>query len=222
MTPSTGQPTEDIELWRLETTGARALAADAERLDDLHTALRCCEQLLSELVPPPLGGDSRRVVIEALWGLALASYARCFGEHPAGGGLTEADVVAAVPEQEEVARWHQALLRLHEVYADPDANPRETFSTNLARDDDGRVVAIALTSATLPDVDSTSVHAAGGITLALSRMVEERMERAQELLMAEAAVLEPAVLDALDRWHTTPGPAPAAPPSSAAPQVPLN
>lgn len=111
-------------------------------------------------------------------------------------------MVAAVPEQEEVAHWHRALVHLQAVHASPDANPRETFATSLLRDDDGGVVAVALTSASLPAVDETSVRAAGGIALALGQLVETRMEHAQEALMSQAGELSRAELDALERWQT--------------------
>lgn len=191
---------EPIDLWQLDSPGARALAADAERLDDLHTTLRCCEALLPDLTPAVRTG--RRALVEAAWVLALTSYARCFSPDGEGAALTEEDVVEAVPEQQGVLRWHQALLRLQGLYTSASTNPRERFITSVVRDGDGQVAAIALTSATLPDVDEASVHAAGGIALALSRRVEARIERAQQELMVEAAALTPAALDALEHWQT--------------------
>jgi hypothetical protein len=189
-----------IDLWRLDTPEARALAVDAGRLDDLQTTLRCCGALLGEVTPAVRAG--REAVVEALWLLALTSYVRCFSSGSGAGALTEADVVAAVPDQEEVVQWHRALVRLQAVHADPDANPRETFVTSLLRDDDGSVVAVALTSASLPAVDETSVRAAGGIALALGQLVETRMEHAQEELMTSAGRLTGAELDALEHWQT--------------------
>lgn len=188
-----------IVLWRLDTPDAQALAIDAGRLDDLQTTLRCCEALLAEVTPAVRAG--REALVEALWLLALTSYVRCFSTETAGA-LTEADVVAAVPDQEEVAHWHRALVHLQAVHASPGANPRETFATSLLRDGDGSVVAVALTSASLPVVDETSVRAAGGIALALGQLVETRMERAQEALMTSSGELTRAELDALERWQT--------------------
>lgn len=212
MTSGPETRSEPLDLWRLDSPEARALSCDAERLDDLQTVLRCCERLLVELAMPQIGDVGRGAVVEALWLLALTSYARSFSTPTDGTGLTEKDVVDAVSEQEGAKDWHQALLRLHGLYSSTAENPREQFATSLARDDAGTVVAIALTSATLPDVDETTVRAAGGIALALGTLTEERMGLAQEALMMSSSALSRGELDALERWQAEgPGQGPSGP-----------
>ena len=67
--PGTGG--EDfVDLWRLETPTARALAAEAERFEDLQTVLRCCEGLLPELGRAAAGFPEAGLLVEALWTVA--------------------------------------------------------------------------------------------------------------------------------------------------------
>ncbi len=192
---------ETVDLWRLETASARALAAEAERFDDLQTVLRCCERILPELGRAAGGFPDSVLLVEALWTLALTSYARCFSDEADGECLTETDVVAAHPENQEVADWHRALMRLRVHYASPSANPREAVSVSVVRDAAGAAAGIALTSAVQPPLDEVTVRSAGTIAYALSAVLDERIASRQGELFAEVGALAPEALDALEQWR---------------------
>lgn len=200
-TPAPEAQPETVALWRLETGSARALAAEAERFDDLQTVLRCCERILPELGRAAGGFPDSVLLVEALWTLALTSYARCFSDDADGDCLSEADVVEAHPENQEVADWHRALMRLRVHYASASANPREAVSVSVVRDADGAAAGIALTSAVQPPLDEVTVRSAGTIAYALSAVLDERIARRQGELFAEVGALAPAALDALEEWR---------------------
>lgn len=206
-----GQASEDdfVELWRLESESARALAAEAERFEDLQTVLRCCERILPELSLAEVGSPESALLVEALWTVALASYARCFSADADGTPLTEDDAAATHPDNDaEVREWHRALLRLHRLYASSSANPREAFLVSVARGADGAPAGIALTSAVQPPLDEVTVRSAGTLAFALSSVVDDRIASRQGALFAELGELPTTALDALERWRTArPSPA---------------
>lgn len=184
-------------LRRYASPAAVRLTALCATFEDLQTALRCCERLVSELTAPstPVGrggegehplraGPPDDVLVEALWTLALLSYARCFrlGIDPeTGSGLTEDDVAATHPES-EVLEWHAVLLRLRDHYADVAVNPREQFSVGVAQDTVGRASGVAVTSNRQPLVDDVTVRQMGAIAYALSVVVDTRIAKAQSTL----------------------------------------
>lgn len=199
--PDAPPETEEVDLWRLESASARALAAEAERFDDLQTVLRCCERILPELGRAAGGFPDSQLLVESLWTVALTSYSRCFSADADGDCLVEADVVSAHPENDQVAEWHRALMRLRVHYASASANPREAVSVSVLRAPDGAAAGIALTSAVQPPLDEVTVRSAGTIAYALSSLVDERIARRQETVFAEVGALGTAALDALEQWR---------------------
>jgi hypothetical protein len=198
--PGTGG--EDfVDLWRLETSAARALAAEAERFEDLQTVLRCCEGLLPELGRAAAGFPEAGLLVEGLWTVALTSYARCFDAAGEGTPLTEEDVVTAHPDNPEVREWHRALMRLRKHYASASVNPRESVSVSVARAEDGSPAGIALTSAARPALDEVTVRSAGTIAFALSEVVDGRIAGRQGEVFTEVAALDSATLDGLAKWR---------------------
>ncbi len=211
--PGTGG--EDfVDLWRLETPTARALAAEAERFEDLQTVLRCCEGLLPELGRAAAGFPEAGLLVEALWTVALTSYARCFDAAGEGTPLTEEDVVTAHPDNTEVREWHRALMRLRKHYASPSVNPRESVSVSVARAEDGSAAGIALTSAARPALDEVTVRSAGTIAFALSEVVDGRIASRQGEVFTEVAALDTATLDGLAQWRAARPPAADPPPQA--------
>lgn len=152
--------------------------------EDLQTALRCCEQLIDELGRTDAEPDTVR--IEAIWTLALMSYARGFAQREGGAVLTEDDVVA--PEgRDALLDWHRMLLKLRKHYTNPRVNPRERFSVGVAQDVDGAPSGIAVTSARQPLPDDVTVRQTGAIAYALSNRVNERINAEQASLFDDVA-----------------------------------
>lgn len=185
-------PAPPVNLRKVETPAAAALAALAATLDDLQMVLRCCERLMAELAPRPAGPDI--VAVEAIWTTALLSYARCFPAVAVSAGLTEDDVRATHTEA-DVLSWHAALLHLRDRYADPTANPREEFSVGVAQDPAGAASGIGITSATQPLVDEVTVRQTGAIAYALSTLVDERIAAQQATVFGAVQRLPRADLD---------------------------
>jgi len=124
----------------LDTPGASTLAELNATFEELQTVLRCCERLVSELAAGDSDPDD--VLVEAVWTMALLSYARCFSAGGEGIALTEDDVTAT-QSHGDVLDWHRVLLRLRDHYADPTANPRERFSVGVAQDPNGAASGVA-------------------------------------------------------------------------------
>lgn len=166
---------------RLEGTSAATLAELVEMFEDLQTVLRCCERLVTELA---VEREPDAVVVEALWTMALLSYARCFASGEARVRLTEEDLSATQPSG-DVLEWHRLLLQLRDHHAHPVANPREQFSVSVAQDDDGAASGVAITSARQPLVDDLTVRQTGAIVYSLSGLVNQRIESRQAEVFEE-------------------------------------
>jgi hypothetical protein len=179
---------------RLDSGSARSLATLVEAFEELQTVLRCCERLVEELArdePDPL-------TVEALWTVALLSYARCFTAGEGGtAALSEADLAEAVPN-DQVVPWHGVLTELRAHHADPVANPRERFSVGVSQGPDGTASGIAITSARQPLVDDLTVRQTGAIAYALSGLVDQRIATQQELVFTETEGLAREELDGLE------------------------
>jgi hypothetical protein len=195
MTTNDVVPESPAVVRRLETTSAASLVALVEMFEDLQTVLRCCERLVEELAPE--SGEPDPVAVEAVWTMALLSYARCFAVGETGVGLTEGDLTTAVPNG-EVVEWHQVLTQLRDHHADPLANPRERFSVGVTQDQDGAATGVAITSARQPLVDDLTVRQTGAIGYALSGLVNARIEAQQELVFEELKALAREDLDKLE------------------------
>ncbi len=178
---------------RLDGPSAAALAELVEEFEDLQTALRCCERLVTELA---VEGGPDAVVVEAVWTMALLSYARCFSSGEEGVALTEEDVTAT-QSSEEALEWHRLLLQLRDHHADPAVNPRERFSVGVAQDAGGQPSGVAITSARQPLVDDLTVRQTGAIAYGLSALVNQRIEARQEEVFDEAKALPQDELDKL-------------------------
>jgi hypothetical protein len=192
---------------RLDGEGAAVLRELVETFEELQTVLRCCERLVGELAQEQPDG----VVVEAVWTMALLSYARCFTASPAGVVLTEEDLASAQPGAEALD-WHQLLLQLRDHYADPVASPRERFTVGATQAADGTASGVAITSARQPLVDDLTVRQTGAVAYALSGLVNERIEAQQRTVQGELEQLSAADLEKLERLDvatTDPPPGPA-------------
>lgn len=196
----------------LGTPAAMALADLAAIFEDLQTALRCCERLVSELGTSQ--GEPDDLTLEAFWTTAVLSYTRCFSAGDRGMGLTSDDVTATGLAG-DVVGWHQVLQQLRDHYAGSGENPRERFSVGVSQDATGAANGIALTSARQPPVDHLTVRQTGAIALALSRIVDRRIAEHQkavfgslgsmtEVELERLPLLEVAASDPAER-RTSPG-----------------
>ena len=196
-TTNGGPTTPPGVLRRLDTAAAANLGELNATFEDLQTVLRCCERLMSELTAGE--GEPDGVLVEAVWTMALLSYARCFSAGTAGTALTEDDL-SATKLGEDVLDWHKVLLQLRDHYADPTANPRERFSVVVTQDEaTGTASGIGITSARQPLVDDLTVRQTGGIAFTLSRLVNDRIAAEQEMVFAELKDSPKEVLDKLVR-----------------------
>lgn len=182
---------------RLDSASAAVLGELVETFEELQMVLRCCERLVSEIAAPD-GPDG--VVVEAVWTMALLSYARCFTVGPSSVALTEEDLSQAQPGS-EVLEWHRVLLQLRDHYADPTASPRERFTVAATMDADGAVTGVAITSAPQPLVDDVTVRQTGAVAYALSGLLNERIESQQRTVLDELEMVsrdDLAKLEAVD------------------------
>jgi hypothetical protein len=180
----------------LDTASASELVELMATFEDLQTVLRCCERLVSELAD----GDGKPddVLVEAVWTVALLSYARCFSAGETGTALTEDDL-KATQSHGDVVNWHIILLQLRDHYADPTSNPRERFSVGVAQDPNGGAKGVAVTSARQPLVDDLTVRQTGAIAFALSGLVNDRISAQQVKVFGEVKNTPKADLDKLAR-----------------------
>jgi hypothetical protein len=183
-------------LRRLNTASSSALVELAAIFEDLQTVLRCCERLVSELAAGD--GEPDDVVVEAVWTVALLSYARCFQPPGAGMALTEDDLTGT-QSHADVLDWHRVLLQLRDHYADPRTNPRERFSVGVAQNSDGAANGVAVTSTRQPLVDVLTVRQTGAIAFALSALVDDRITAQQEKVFGEVKNASKADLHKLPR-----------------------
>jgi len=182
------------------------LVEHVEVFEDLQMVLRCCERLVAELADDKAAPDG--VVVEAVWTMALLSYARCFSPRESGASLTEEDLTASQPNG-DVLEWHKVLLQLRDHYCEPTMNPRERFSVGVAQDSSGSASGVAITSARQPLVDDLTVRQTGAIAYALSGLLNGRTETQQEKVFEELKDITPADLEKLDPLDVT-QPAPSA------------
>lgn len=179
---SNGVPPEPAVVRRLDSPSSSSLVHLVEIFDDLQMVLRCCERLVAELASED--GEPDPVLLEAVWTMALLSYARCFAPGEAGVTLAEADLTAIQPDS-DVLEWHKVLLQLQDHYIDPVTNPRERFSVGVTQDAGGAASGVAITSARQPLVDDLTVRQTGAIAYALSSLVNDRIESQQERVFEE-------------------------------------
>jgi hypothetical protein len=191
--PATAVPTS---IRRLDgNADARRLASLVSAYDELQTVLRCCERLMTML-----GDDVRtpdEVGVEALWTLALLSYARAFATGDGGPALTEKDLTPQ-DEDGEVLRWHRVLLRLREQQADRRTNPRENYTVGVAQDASGAANAVAVTSVRAPLVDRAAVRQAGAIAFPLCAVLDGRIDPMQKRILASVRGIAAVQLNRMD------------------------
>ena len=182
--PSSDPASPPAAVRQVDSASASVLTDLTARFEDLQTVLKCCERLVSELAVKDREPDD--VLVEAVWTVALLSYARCFAVGKAGAetALSEEDLTAALSNT-EVLDWHKVLLQLRDHYADPVVNPREQFSVGVAQDASGGPGGIAITSARQPLVDDLTVRQTGAIAFALSGLVNDRIAAQQEKVFGE-------------------------------------
>jgi hypothetical protein len=188
-----------VAVRRLETPDALALADLAAIFEDLQTVLRCCERLLSELGATD-GPDD--LSLESFWPTAVLSYTRCFATRPSGTALTPDDITETGING-DVLGWHKVLVKLREQYADPALQPRDGFSVGAVQDAEGTASGVAVTSAPQPRVDDLTVRQTGAITYGLSRIVDQRIAKRQEVVSAELRPMTKAELDKLPLVEVT-------------------
>jgi hypothetical protein len=183
---------------RLKGESSSALADLVATFEELQVVLRCCERLVAELAVSSADGPDE-VVVEAVWTMALLSYARCFSD---GGGTSKrldvADLTTVQP-QPGVTEWHQILLQLRDHYADPATNPRERFTVGVTQDAGGAASGVAITSVRQPLVDDLTVRQTGAIAYALSGLVNTRIEAQQQKVSEELKLRSRVYLDKLER-----------------------
>lgn len=196
--------TTPTSIRRLESTAAVELARMVSAYDDLQTVLASCERLLTLLNSP--GAVASDPMCEALWTLILLSYGRAFGAVGRDAPpLTEADVANVRGADErgdkkgggERVRWHRVLLVLRDRHADPAVNPRENYTVGVARDADGLVNAVAVTSAPAPVLDPDAVRQAGALAFPLCGLLDERIGERQQTLLEAVRDTPKAELDTL-------------------------
>ena len=192
MTPDV--PPTPAVVRRLDSTAAIAMADLAAIFEDLQTTLRCCERLVSELASVEPEPDD--LTIEAFWTTAMLSYARCFSHREGGTNLTPEDVTATGLAG-DVLGWHQVLLQIRDHYADPAANPRETFSVGVSQDAYGKANGVAVTSSKRPTLDDLTVRQTGAIAFELTRIVDRRIAEHQEAVFGEVGTMTKSELDGL-------------------------
>ncbi len=192
-----GKPPTDLSVVVLDTASASTLGDLIAMFEDLQTVLRCCERLVSDLAA---GAEAEpdEVVVEAVWTMALLSYARCFSPGRAGTALTEEDLTSTQAHG-DVLKWHRVLSELRDHYANPTTNPRERFSVGVARDPNGFANGVAVTSARQPLVDDLTVRQTGAIAFALSGLVNDRITKQQEKVFNRVKDMPRTELDKLDR-----------------------
>ena len=190
MTGNGTTPDPPTDVRRLDTPDARVLVELAGTFEELQTVLQCCEQLVAALA-----GGQDAVLVDALWTTAILSYTRSFAPEK-GSGLREDDL-AATGLEGDLVEWHRLLLRVREHLADPVVNPREIFSVGIARDAQGAPSGVAVTSARQPSVDDLTVRQTGALAYALSRVVNDRIEAAQEELLEQVQGMGRSELDEL-------------------------
>jgi hypothetical protein len=178
---------------RLDTADATRLAILVEAYDDLQMVLRCCERLVTMVS----ADDLDEVGVEALWTLALLSYARSFADRDGTPALTEDDVDESAGGG-DARRWHRVLLHLRDHHADAGSNPRETYTVGLAQDPSGTVNAVAVTSVRSPMVDGAAIRQAGAMVLPLCAVLDERIDALQQSILADTRDAPKTQLDAMD------------------------
>jgi hypothetical protein len=186
------QQTEVTIVRLLPMPAALALADLAAVFEELQFVLKCCERLITELAGP----RPDDVVLESVWISALNSYGRCFRPGDRGIGLTEADLTAT-NLQGDVLQWHKLLGELREFYLNGPANPRETFSVGAAQASAGEAVGIVITSANRERLNDVTVRQTGRLAFELSRVLDERITKQQETVLAAARALSAKELGAL-------------------------
>lgn len=188
---------------RLTSPAALALTDLAGMFEDLQSALRCCERLI-DLLSEAAGRDAEPddLALEAYWTTAVLSYARCFAVGDRGTGLTEDDVTATQLKG-DLLGWHRVLLQLRARYADPTANPRESFSVGASQDDSGHAAGIAVASSRQPLLDEVSVRQTGALAYALSGVVDKRVVEQQQVVYKAVAAMARPGLDRLPLLHLT-------------------
>jgi hypothetical protein len=196
MTSSVKAP-RPAEVRELTSPAALALADLAGIFEDLQTVLRCCERLMAILA----GGasapaESDEVALEAFWTTAVLSYGRCFTAGDRGQQLTAEDVTETGLSG-DVLGWHRTLEQVRLHYTDPALNPRESFSVGAARNEDGEVAGVAITSTRHPQVDEVTVRQTGAVAFGLSRIVDARIAEQQKVVFDQAAGMRGAELEGL-------------------------
>jgi hypothetical protein len=130
------------------------------------------------------GNGPDDVGVEALWTLALLSYARAFADGEGGAALTTKDLVGS-DDDGNVLLWHRALLHLRDQHADQSRNPRESYTVGIAQGPSGAVNAVAVTSVRAPLVDKAAVRQAGAIAFPLCAVLDERIDPLQKEILAD-------------------------------------
>jgi hypothetical protein len=185
---------------RLDGPQSAHLIRLVEAFDDLQTVLLCCDRLVPALAAD-VGGN---VTVEALWTLALLSYARPFAVDDDGIAALTAEDLAATQPDGKLPASHQLLLHLRDHNCAPAKNPREVFTVGLAQDADGAVNAVAVTSVRTPSVDEAAVRQAGAMAFAMCELLDERIGAAQQVVFTHGQAMSPGQLAALDQVEVAP------------------
>ena len=187
---------------RLETASANRLVRAVAAYEDMQTVLRCCERLVTMLADPRRGDDD--VEIDALWTLALLSYARGFTGTDGNAAVTTDDLPDPKDDGEPV-RAHQVYLHLRDHHASAETNPREVYTVGVAQGEDGTANALAVTSVRTPRVDDVAVRRLGALAYPLCGTLDDRIGAMQKTILDEMRGVSQAELDKLERIEVAPG-----------------
>ena len=184
---------------RVESPGTGRLVRLVESYEDMQTVLACCERLITVL--GERGAVTDDVGVEALWTLAVLSYARCFSGTGDTAALSEADLSDSPAEgtaEGGALHWHRVLVHLRDQLSSVDANPREVYSVGVAQDAEGAVNAVAVTSIRAPIVDAAAVRQAGSLALPLCGVLDARISDAQKDILEQVRSVPRPELEAME------------------------
>ncbi|RBY78435.1 hypothetical protein DQ239_07605 [Blastococcus sp. TF02-09] len=198
-------PSAPTSIRRLDTKDATRLARLVMAYDGMQTVLGSCERLMTLLGEE--GETSDEVAVEALWTLVLLSYARAFTDGDGGPALGTRDLAGAEEDGEDVRRWHQLMLHLRDHHADSSGSPRESYTVGIAQDaSSGSVNGVAVTSVRTPLVDPAAVRRAGAMAFRLCGVLDERIGRLQQDIVADVRDMSREKLERLDLVEVAPAP----------------
>lgn len=186
---------------------AQLLADYVSVIQDLKFVQECCRRILNTFRQPE--GERDLTLLKALWSAALVAYSRCFGTGKRFG-LQNEDV-KKLPLQGEVIEFHKWLRNMREKYVAHSVNPFEMVKVGamlpLPGQPQREVQGIATLGMYYLLPDETGVWQLGGIAAGLAKLVAEKAEAQQQIVLEEVRRLDIEDLYRLPNLQTiAPGP----------------